>query len=137
VRPQTGSTKPADAKWSGKRFTFPANDQKIEAAGLEFDSTGKTATLVTRFGGQEQRTACGNGNWTKGRLTYAALEEQPVAASGAWTANDIYTAKLCFHETPFCLTVSMKFADDQLLYDCEYNVSFGPTRQPQLVGKVE
>jgi hypothetical protein len=22
-----------------------------------------------------------------------------------------------------------------LLYDCEYNVNFGPTKQPQLVGK--
>jgi hypothetical protein len=68
-------------------------------------------------------------------MTYAALAEQPVAASGAWTADGTYTVQLSFYETPFCLTVSLKFGDDQLLYDCEYNVSFGPTKQPQLVGK--
>jgi len=63
------------------------------------------------------------------------LSEQPVAASGAWTADDTYTAQLSFYETPFVLTLNLKFNDDQLLYDCEYNVNFGPTKQPQLVGK--
>jgi len=135
VRPQTGSSAPATPTWSGKTFAMPTNGQKIEAAGLEFDSTGRSVTLITRFGGVEQRTACGNGTWTKGRMTYAGFEEQPIAASGAWTGQDTYTAKLCFYETPFCLTVSLKFAETQLLYDCEYNVNFGPTKQPQLVGK--
>ena len=46
-----------------------------------------------------------------------------------------YTAQLSFYETPFLLTFNLKFSDDQLLYDCEYNVNFGPTKQPQLVGK--
>jgi hypothetical protein len=57
-----------------------------------------------------------------------------VAASGAWTADGTYTVKLSFYETPFCLTLGLKFTDNQLLYDCEYNVSFGPTKQPQLIG---
>jgi len=135
--PQKGAAAPASAKWSGKTFTVPTNNQKLEAVALEFGSAGSPVTLITRCNGVEQRTVCGNGEWTKGRLTYAALAEQPVAASGAWTADDTYTAQLSFYETPFCLTVSLKFADDQLLYDCEYNVNFGPTKQPQLVGKLQ
>ena len=57
-----------------------------------------------------------------------------VAASGAWTADDIYTIRLSFYETPFRLTLALKFDEDKLFYDCEYNVNFGPTKQPQLTG---
>ena len=136
MHPQTGNASPGNAgKWSGKQFIFPTNDQRIEAAGLEFDPAGRNVTLVTRCNGAEQRTACGDGAWTKGRMTYAAFVEQPGAASGAWTADGVYTAQLCFYETPFCLTVSLKYSGDRLLYDCEYNVNFGPTKQPQLTGK--
>ncbi|MFO1514430.1 MAG: serine hydrolase [Verrucomicrobiota bacterium] len=136
MKPQRGNNTPSPAaKWSGKAFTFPANNQKIETVALEFANATAPARLVTKCNGVEQRTACGKGEWIKGRMTYAGLAEQSVAASGAWTAEDTYTAQLCFYETPFVLTVSLKFADDQLLYDCEYNVNFGPTKQPQLLGK--
>ena len=54
-----------------------------------------------------------------------------------WTADDIYTAKFCFHETPTSVTASLRFSGDQLLYDAEYNVAFGPTKQPQLIGRSE
>jgi len=60
--------------------------------------------------------------------------EQPVAASGAWTADGTYTVKLSFYETPFRLTLALRFTGDKLFYDCEYNVGFGPTMQPQLAG---
>ena len=133
--PQKGSDSPTSVTWSGKTFTFPPNNQKLETVALEFGKPGTPVTLVTRCNGVEQRTASGNGTWIKGRMTYAGLAEQPVAASGAWTANNTYTAQLCFYETPFVVTVSLKFAEDQLLYDCEYNVSLGPTKQPQLAGK--
>ena len=64
--------------------------------------------------------------------------EQPAAASGAWTGDDTFTAKICFYETPFCVTMSLKFSGgQQLLFDTTSNVAFGPTKQPQLVGKLE
>ena len=63
------------------------------------------------------------------------LPEQPAAASGAWTADDTFKAKICFYETPFIITLTLKFAGDQLLFDSESNVGFGPAKQPQLVGK--
>ena len=137
MHPQTGAADPSAAVmgWSGRKFIFPENKQKIESAALEFDKAGKSVTLVTRCNGVEQRTACGDGAWIKGRMAYGDLEEQRVAASGAWTADDTYTVKLCFYETPFCLTLNLKFSDGQLVYDCEYNVNFDPTKQPQLIGK--
>jgi len=124
----------ASPKVTARRFAFPPNDQKIES--LSLLRKGDAVTLVARIGGTEQRVVCGRGAWVRGRLAYAALPEQPVAASGAWTAPDTYTAKLAFYETPFALTLALRFAGDQLFYDSEYNVAFGATKQPSLVGTV-
>jgi hypothetical protein len=65
------------------------------------------------------------------------LATQPVAASGAWTEDDIFTARLCFYETPFIFTARLKFSRDEVGCDVESNVGFGPLKQAQLVGKVK
>ena len=52
--------------------------------------------------------------------------------SGAWTAEDTYTARVVLVETPFVLTVSMRFAGDELFYDSQVNVR---GKDPQLVGR--
>jgi hypothetical protein len=35
------------------------------------------------------------------------------------------------------MTLSLKFTEDQVLFDSRSNVGFGATRQPELVGKAE
>ena len=56
LKPQQGTGSPAAAaKWSGKTFTFPANNQKLETVALEFGNAGSPVTLVTRCNGVEQR----------------------------------------------------------------------------------
>jgi len=132
----SGSPGPA-AGQSGKRFAFPSNDEKIEVVALEFDDDAGAATLVIRREGVDQRIACGRNQWTKGRLALGPTDEQPVAVCGAWIAEGTYAAKICLYETPFCLTVSLRFSGDQVLFDAEYNVAFGPTKRPQLVGRRE
>ena len=137
VRTQPGTAPPSGGfAGAGRRYVFPANDQKLEALAVEAGAGGD-ATLVLRFAGTEQRIGCGRGEWRKGRLAYGSFPEQPVAASGAWTAEGVYEAKLSFYETPFALTLALRFSGDDLTYDSEYNVAFGPTRQPQLVGRAE
>ena len=127
LRPQEGSASPAKAaSVSGKKYVFPANERKLEAITLEDDGKGDAVTLVARFGGIDQRIACGRGDWRKGRLAYGALPEQPAAASGAWTGDDTFTAKICFYETPFILTIRLKFSGHKLLFDSESNVAFRP-----------
>jgi CubicO group peptidase (beta-lactamase class C family) len=133
LRPVGGSA--SAAKVSGKKYTFAANDQKLEALTLEADDADGSVTLVVRFGGVEQRLACGRGAWRKGRGAWGALPVQPVAASGAWTAADTFTAKLCLCETPFLFTVRAQFAGEEVRCDVESNVGFWPTKQPRLVGR--
>ena len=67
---------------------------------------------------------------------FLSVPEQPLmAASGAWSANDVFNVKLVLYQTPFYSALTFKFDGDQLLFDAEYNVSFGPRNLPQLVGQ--
>jgi hypothetical protein len=45
--------------------------------------------------------------------------------------------KQCFTETPFYVTHKFRFDGDQLFYDAQRNVGFGPTKQLQLIGRAE
>jgi CubicO group peptidase (beta-lactamase class C family) len=133
LRPQDGSA--SAARVLGKKFEFPTNERKLESIILEGD--GKDVTLVTQVNGAEQRIVCERGAWKKGRGAWGILAAQPVAASGAWTEDDTFTAKLCFYETPFIVTARLKFTGDEVHYELESNVGFGQTKQPQLVGKAK
>jgi hypothetical protein len=125
------------AKVTGKTYDFPANDDKIESLRVDFGAEG--ATLVTTRDGKEGRVLCGNAAWKRGGNTFAGDgTPERAAASGAWTAEDTYTARVYLHDTPFRVTVTLRFADDQVFFDREQNVILGdaPTKRPQLVGRV-
>jgi hypothetical protein len=52
-------------------------------------------------------------------------------------ADSVFIAKLCFYETPFTVTVKLKFSGKELQCSSEANVGFGSTRGSLLVGKTE
>jgi hypothetical protein len=116
---------------------FPANKRKLEAITLENSGNDDAVTIVSRFDGVEGRITCGRGVWQKGRTAWAQLPEQPVAASGAWTEDDTFTAKLCLYETPYIFTIRLEFAGQELRCDYGANVGFGPTKEPQLIGRTK
>ena len=122
-------------KIAGKKYAFPANDGKFESVTLETSKDG--AALVARVAGTERRIDCGSGVWQKGRTAWGRLAEQPIAAAGAWTADDTFTAKVCFTETPFVATIRLKFTGNEVRYESEFNVGFGSTKEAALVGKAE
>ncbi len=134
-------TTPLAAKISGRWYRFPENERGLQAVALDFGAEGPA--LVARTAAGETRTRIGVGAWTSGRGGFAnglertrGLPERPlVAASGAWSAGDVFTLKVLLCETPFAATLTFRFDGDRLLLDSEQNVAFGPTRQPQLVGQ--
>ncbi|MBX9626564.1 MAG: beta-lactamase family protein [Gemmataceae bacterium] len=130
--PQGNGTAPDVA---GKTYKFPANERKLESVALE--TKDGDVTLVAKFDGAERRIACGRGTWKAGRAAWGRLSEQPAAASGAWTADDTYTARVCFTETPFVVTLRLTFTGGEVRYESQMNVGFGPTKEAPLVGKAE
>jgi hypothetical protein len=121
---------------AGKKYVFPANAGKLESITLESGKDGAT-TILARVDGKERQITCGSGAWQKGPVAWGRLPEQPAAASGAWTADDTFTVKVCFTETPFVVTLQLKFTGDELRYESAANVGFGPSKETALVGKAE
>jgi hypothetical protein len=135
LRTQDGEGLPT--KVAGKKYVFPTNDRKLESITLESSGKDGVVTLVTRADGVERRIACSRGAWHKGRAAWGRLAEQPAAASGAWGGDDTFTAKICFYETPFTVTVRLKFTGEEVRCESEANVGFGPTRDAALVGMTQ
>lgn len=139
--PSGQPTAPRAAQVSGRWYEFPENDRGIKAMALDFNS--ESPALIVRLAGGETRTPIGVGSWTKSRGGFAngldrflSVPAHPlVAASGAWTADDVFTVKIVAYETPFYSTLAFRFDGDRLLFDAEHNVAFGPTKLPQMVGQ--
>jgi len=131
--PQAGRpTSPVAPQVAGVMYDLPKNEDGIEAIGL---AAGREPALVVRSGGRDRRVPLGSGEWRRGGTLLVGEAEQPVAATGAWTADDTLTAKVCRYETPFCATLALWFTGRALVFDQEMNVAFGPTKRPQLVGR--
>ena len=135
LAPQPGDpTSPTAAQVSGKTYALEANDQEIESVSFEFGAEGDALTF--RGDGHEFRIACGAGDWTLGETAFDHLGPEPIAVSGAWTADDTYVAKACYYETPFCPSWTFRFEGDEITFDFRDNVSFGPVDRPQIKGRV-
>jgi len=136
------ATKPLAQTVSGKWFEFPKNERGIEA--VSFDFSSPTPMLSVRNATGVVKTAIGIGAWRKsdngfanGLEGFLSVAEHPlVAASGAWSTEDVFNVKLVLYQTPFYSSLNFKFDGDRLLFDAEHNVAFGPTKLPQLVGRV-
>ena len=140
--PSGSATSATSATITGKWFEFAENDRGIKAVSFNFNSPSPTLTVRTSTG--ETRMTIAANTWSKGRGLFTnglermlSVPANPlVATSGAWTAPDTYTVKIVLYETPFYSTLNFKFDGDRLLFDAEHNVSFGPTKLPQLAGQV-
>ena len=133
LKPQEGNSTPATLPH--KKYVFEANKSKLESIKLESAEKDGAVTLVAQINSKEQRIACGRGTWQKGQAAWSSIPQQPVAASGAWTAEDTFTVKLSFYETTYMITVNLKFSGDEVRCNSEWNATFGPTKEGELVGK--
>ncbi|WP_397569081.1 serine hydrolase domain-containing protein [Schlesneria sp. T3-172] len=132
IPPQTGAAMPP--KILGKQYAIAQNKHQLEAVRFESGPAAGEVTISLRCNGTEYPTVCRSGDWTRGRTAFSGGASQPVAVSGAWTADDTFTAQYCFYETPFTATVRFKFTGDEVLADCQYNASFGPAADFKLRG---
>jgi hypothetical protein len=134
IRPQQGAGAPLKipSDVAGRKYGFKTNSRKLESIAVT-DHQNNATTITAQFNGVEDRVECGHGSWIKGQAAWGN-QSQPVAASGAWTSEDTFTARICFYHTPFIQTVSLKFSGNELHFNSEANVGFGPAREAELVG---
>lgn len=142
IKPAAGATaSPQASRLANRAYTFPANDQKLESVRLATSANGEL-NLTIRVNGREAKVACGHRQWRPGRGPFvggylADFPDEPLAGTFGWTADDALQIKICAVETPYHLTLKLKFTGDDLALDAETNVGFGPTKRPTLIGKAQ
>ena len=139
LKAPSGTATTAAARTShGKRFVFDSNKLGLESLTVQSTNAGGDAVLALRLAGADQKLAAGYQRWAKGALQLtAAGAPEPVAASGAWTADDTYTMTVARYRTPFTTLYQLRFAGDQLFLKIEQNVGAAETRVTELTGQIQ
>jgi hypothetical protein len=135
--PQGAASSPMVSRVAGRKFIFPANEQKLNAVTMAQTPDLKGITLALQVNGAENRYIANFGEWRKSRGAFATYADTPLAVSAAWVSNDTCVVKLCLYETPYYAMLKIRFDGNQVFYDAEINVGFRNTKQPQLVGRAE
>lgn len=134
---QGRSESPIAAQISGRVYTVDKNEMALESIALKFTESGCAVSIKAASG--QDTIPCGYGTWERGQTTLfnAPWESDaiPVAASGAWTANDSFTLVLRLYTTPFYHTVVCHFVGDEMMIEAQVNVSFGSTQPILLTAK--
>ncbi len=116
---------------------YDVSDNALGILKLSFDITSPAPALIVRTKDGDARTSFGVGSWVRSKAGPSAgiervlnvTENAPIAASGAWTADSVFTLKLVAAETPFSATLAFRFDGDRLSIDAPANV--GMNRAPR------
>jgi CubicO group peptidase (beta-lactamase class C family) len=138
---------PIADKVSGRRYVFPDNKAQLESIELSLETGGTNLGVTARVAGVDQHIECGVGSWVLGTLPAEAgppgsvMASNPawgkVAACGAWTSGDTFTAEICHYQTPYVTTVDLRFSGDTLVLETEDNVGLDGSPLVRLVGTAQ
>ena len=134
--PEGSISSPIVPKVAGKKYLFPANDQKLESLEVSTSTDGGWV-VTTRANGVESRLLCGNRAWKTGRGPFGTRPEEALATSAAWQTEDTLAVKVCAIETPFYQTMTLRFDGNTVVRETQQNVGFGGVKQAPLTGRTE
>ncbi|HEY1765976.1 MAG TPA: serine hydrolase [Opitutaceae bacterium] len=125
------------AKIAGRRYAFPENSSHVEWVAFEPPGENGQVVMRARVGGFESRVVYGHGSWVKGTLDGGPMGPVRIAACGAWTSADTFTAKICRYRTPYLTNYDVRFAGDSMIIDAEDNVNLDEVSRVRFIGKAE
>ncbi|MET0412270.1 MAG: serine hydrolase [Polyangiaceae bacterium] len=125
---------------SGRVYNTTANSYGVSSVQLDFAATPNPVVTITDADGPHA-IPVGVGDWVRSRTGYRKrinelfdTPEQGIAARGAWTADDTFTTKIVFNETPYAMTTTYRFNGEQVAIDSSYNVRWGTASEGQITG---
>ena len=140
---QEGAKNPGSAV--GKKFDFPANEHKIESILVQTDEASQNSIVILNVAGKEHRIECGHGRWVSGKTSWGFWDDRwwgpkgelAVGSSAGWTSPDSFAAKICFHETPFIVSLTCEFAADRVSLRLKPNLGFDTKNDVSLDGAMD
>lgn len=119
---------------SGKKYLIQGANAEFNAISFDLNADHKNITLWVN--GEAQEVPVGYGEMKTGEMTIPGWGKVPVASSGAWTNDNTYRAMMYHVSAPHAIIFNFIFSGNEVTIDSEYNVMFGPTKRPQLKGKI-
>jgi CubicO group peptidase (beta-lactamase class C family) len=132
--PKGQPSSPRADQWSEKTYKLESNDLKLESVAIKFGA--ERGTVIVRDEGGEHSIQVGRGTWLKGTTDARGHGDEPVAAGGAWTAEDTYEVRVCYYEAVFCPVFRFHYTSGELRLEVEPNVSWGSTTPTTIMGRV-
>lgn len=120
--PQGQPSSPRAKRWSGKTYALESNDLKLKSVAIEFSDEGSALIVSDERGAHLMQV--GYATWLSGTTDMRGRGDEPVAASGAWTAEDTYEVRACYYEGEFCLVSRFHYTDGEVRLAVESNVAW-------------
>ena len=132
LNPPAGElSSPTEQRISARTFQLKPNPIDLSSLCVEFSEQGALLTASDPRG--THTLHIGRGAWQMGETSLFARAGKS-AASGVWTAPDVYTITARLVETTFTQTLSLDFSGSGIKIHGGVNVSFGPTELPEIEG---
>jgi hypothetical protein len=125
---------PRAEQWSGKTYKFESNDLKLESVAVKFGYD--RSTLIVRDEDGEHLMEVGYAKWLQGTTDVRGRGNEPVAACGAWTAEDTYEVRVCYSATEFCPVFCFRYTSGELQLEVEPNVSWDQPTLTTITGRL-
>jgi CubicO group peptidase (beta-lactamase class C family) len=138
--PSGATTSPIAATVSGKTYYFAENELGIEKVTVDLGGDTCVVTLYDADGAH--RILSGLGHWEHSKTRFLQTNiwrsvENPIgemAVNAIWTDDRTLVLKLCFYETPFTPTLTIRFDKYQMTLHLRGSVGFGPSERSPLTG---
>jgi CubicO group peptidase (beta-lactamase class C family) len=131
--PQGQPSSPEAEQWSGKAYKLESNDLKMESIAVTAGHERSTLTLRDARG--EHPMPVGHATWLKGTSDVRGLGNEPVAACGAWSADDTYEVRVCYFESEVCPVFRFHYTSGELQMEVDPNVSWGAPTVTKISGR--
>lgn len=130
------ASSPIAGQWSGKSYKLENNRFGIESVIIQFSEKGNTLILHDQRG--DHPIQIDSSTWLKGTSDARARGNEPIATSGAWTADDTYEARICCTEDAYCLILRFHYAGNELRLELDPNATWDwePSGVTKIIGHV-
>jgi CubicO group peptidase (beta-lactamase class C family) len=123
-------------QWSGKTYKLESNHFNLKSVAIQFSD--KCSILTLRDDRGEHLMQVGYSTWLKGTTDARGRSDEPIAACGAWTAEDTYEVRVCSYEDAYCPVFRFHYTSGELQLEVEPNATWDwePMGVTKIAGRV-